>query len=74
MSCNREGCNSIMCDCYISGLGYICNECINEFKGFSGDFDSEDSLLESLSGFMDMRKRNVKNWIDKNEFFNKHTG
>ena len=32
MSCNREGCNNIMCDTYIEGIGYICFDCQAEFK------------------------------------------
>lgn len=30
MQCDREGCESIMCDRYSSQYGYICDECFKE--------------------------------------------
>jgi len=33
MSCHRKCCENIMCDTYIDGIGYVCNDCQTEFKG-----------------------------------------
>ena len=30
MTCNRNGCENIMCDYYSQKYGYICYECFNE--------------------------------------------
>ena len=30
MTCNRRGCNNIMCDRYSDEYGYICSECFEE--------------------------------------------
>ena len=30
MGCNRNGCESIMCDRYNSNFGYICGDCFAE--------------------------------------------
>ena len=34
MSCVRDGCQNIMCDTYINGIGYICYDCQHEFKKY----------------------------------------
>jgi hypothetical protein len=30
-TCSRGDCSNIMCDTYISGAGYVCYDCQNEF-------------------------------------------
>lgn len=30
MTCNRNGCNNIMCDRHSHEFGYICNDCFDE--------------------------------------------
>jgi len=32
MSCSRKKCENIMCDVYVKGYGYICNECKRELE------------------------------------------
>ena len=32
LTCNRKGCENIMCDHLSQKYGYICNECLNELK------------------------------------------
>lgn len=32
MSCSRTACDNIMCDTCVVGVGYVCNDCQNEFK------------------------------------------
>lgn len=34
MSCSKGDCNSIMCYCYVNGIGYVCSECQEEFKKY----------------------------------------
>ena len=31
-SCSRKGCESIMCDTYVDGVGYVCDHCQLEFE------------------------------------------
>jgi len=30
LSCNRKGCENIMCDRYSKKFGYLCDECFSE--------------------------------------------
>lgn len=32
MECSRTNCNNIMCEKYLESVGYICYECLEEFK------------------------------------------
>lgn len=34
MECSRIGCDEILCDTHISGIGHICNECKEDFKTY----------------------------------------
>lgn len=49
MSCDRKGCDSIMCDHYSSEYGYICYECISEYNN--------DSTTLTISAFMESVKQ-----------------
>lgn len=55
-ACRRKNCENIMCDTYISGLGYICYSCQNEFKDYSEqlglDVSTEGKILAELELFM----------------------
>jgi len=31
-SCCRKGCDEIMCFAYVDDIGYICRDCVEEFK------------------------------------------
>jgi len=57
MSCFRKGCENIMCDTYVSGIGYICYDCKGEFEYRYPDKYSENKLLKKLEKFMDTEKR-----------------
>lgn len=47
MECNRTGCDNIMCDTYVEGIGYICGECQEGFKRFVlNDIVGNDSDIE----------------------------
>lgn len=34
LPCSRKNCDNIMCDSYISDVGYVCWECVKEFKEY----------------------------------------
>jgi len=34
LACSRTGCKNIMCDTFVPEIGYICDECKNEFKKY----------------------------------------
>lgn len=34
MSCCRKNCDNIMCDNYITNIGYICNDCLSELYNY----------------------------------------
>ena len=55
MSCNRKGCENIMCTKHSHVYGYICNECFEEL------------LLSNLNtaNFMDIEKQSDQNINNK---------
>jgi len=81
MSCSRRNCESIMCDTYVDGIGYVCRDCQDEFKGYlaqhqidprtSGDI--QDSLKEFMRTYKkgEYEERNREITVDA--FFNEHT-
>ena len=78
MSCYRNGCGNIMCDTYVSSVGYVCSDCQNEFSVLFPRKYSERKLVKKLMEFMNTEKRynNHQEYdgdIDAQEFFNKNT-
>nr|QBM02773.1 hypothetical protein [uncultured archaeon] len=78
MSCSRRNCESIMCDCYVPDIGYICNECQNEFKEISTIGNLTHTELEirvELEEFMKTPKNDYDNEKDitADEFFRNHS-
>ena len=60
-SCHRNGCESIMVDTYINGIGYVCDDCQKEFKTwFEEKFDThykpKSFIHKQLKEFMDIEK------------------
>ena len=60
MACSRKGCDNILCSTYVEDFGYICRECIQEFKQFVYDKAIDENnltkkqilnLLESFNSF-----------------------
>jgi len=49
MSCNRKGCNNIMCDRHSNNYGYICNECFDELV-------RQRLIYMNVKSFMDVAK------------------
>lgn len=48
LACDRNGCESIMCDYYSDTFGYLCYECMNELRDKACDMKVEQ--------FMDLNK------------------
>jgi len=49
MPCQREGCESILCDRYSRNYGYICNQCFNELVSLGPDV-SIYCFMQSVKG------------------------
>lgn len=50
LECSRHECENIMCSTYFSGIGYLCDECKEEFKDYlKSQFISIDAI--SLQDF-----------------------
>lgn len=75
MICDRYGCDNIMCDTYISGIGHICDDCKAEFKREFASYVSMDIQVETLlKQFMHtepVSSRDGEAIID--EYFNEYT-
>lgn len=79
LSCSRRGCPHVMCNTYITGIGYICFDCQNEFKEFldknNKNPTTEEEIRDTLENFMETTPR--KNYgcggISIDEFFRQHT-
>ena len=78
MTCSRLNCENIMCDTYIPEIGYICNECKEEFKRFlekTGNQPKTDMEIKAqLSQFMQtefVRFDGIEISID--DFFREYT-
>ncbi len=77
MACNRMDCESIMCDTYISSVGYICKECQDEFKQFlineNIEVRNEGEINRELEKFMVTTKFVRGREISVDDFFNINT-
>jgi hypothetical protein len=51
LSCDRNGCNNIMCDRHSREYGYICSECFDELI--------ESGSETNIANFMQSRKGHV---------------
>jgi hypothetical protein len=61
-SCNRNGCENIMCDRYSSKYGYLCNSCYIEYIESTSDI--------SISEFMNSTVTLTSNEIEeRNDLF-----
>ena len=75
MSCSKRNCDNIMCDTYVNHIGYICDNCKNEFKSWLYlqtplYLDSDSFIKEKLSEFMDLDtesnlSKDIDNSVDK---------
>ena len=78
LACSRKDCSKVMCDTYIPGVGYVCNECEREFKEYISTLDNpptnERDIVGVLSLFMATDKGKFTKGADVtvDEFFNSH--
>lgn len=76
LACSRRGCESIMCDTYVPGVGYICSSCQEKFKVWSTNVypTTEKQLVYLLQQFMGIDKSmETIIGIDIDKFFADHT-
>lgn len=78
LACSKVGCESVMCDTHVPGIGYVCRDCQESFKRWlvvtGGYPDNELKLYCQLKQYMEIEKsHNRSNLMDLDEFFNKHT-
>lgn len=79
MSCSRRECNNIMCDTYVDSVGYVCNDCKEEFKeylqkmGFSPK--TEGQITKEVEKFMATSKGSYAegNEISVDDFFDERS-
>lgn len=74
MLCSRKHCPNIMCDTYIPQVGYICNNCEEEFKSTIQEELTQQEVITKLEEFMSSSKMKEyspeKMSVDK--FFNNY--
>ncbi len=80
MSCSRKECSNIMCDTYVNGIGYVCDDCQEDFKrclsNKSIEAATEGQIRKELKAFMATTKEETYNdgkEISVSEFFKEHT-
>lgn len=79
MSCSRRGCDEIMCHTHVTGVGYICRSCQEEFKLYlqreNKDPKTEIAIIDELKEFMETYKNKYSDnpEMDINEFFDKYS-
>lgn len=78
-TCHRNGCDSIMCDTYVDGIGYVCYDCQKEFKEYLAingiTTDTEGKIKKELKKFMATEKGEFEGGqqMTIDEFFNSYT-
>lgn len=57
-ACSKKGCENIMCDFCGYDIGYVCNECIEDFKSKVCGYNLRDfgDVEEELKLFLENRK------------------
>lgn len=75
LRCDRKGCENIMCDTYVAGAGYICEDCKEEFaEMYASKVSTEKEIMDSLTEFMEAEKNLSSNEeMSISEFFRKHS-
>lgn len=75
LSCDRLGCNNIMCDILVPEVGYMCYECVSEFKQYakSANPQTQGELIVLLKKFMGIRREDLDTTpVDIDQFFEEH--
>lgn len=81
MECSRNNCKSILCDTYIDGIGYICNDCQKKFKRYialnkhNPEEMKHNDLINELKDFVEIPKDlySEKETISVDQFFAEYT-
>jgi len=79
MLCHRPDCESIMCDTYVDGVGYVCYECQDEFKEYLKKKgltpETEGQIKRELIGFMKTEKDSYEEGseMDVDGFFSSYS-
>lgn len=79
MACSRKNCDNILCNTYISSIGYICGSCQFEFKEWLKTRDkyplTEKDINSELEVFMATDAETFKDSpkISVDEFFNRNS-
>lgn len=70
LKCDKRGCTNIMCDTYIPNIGYICDDCKDEFETYMDD-KPKTNLKQELEIFMDIEigSHSIKIHEDVKTFF-----
>jgi len=75
MECDRNNCGNIMCHKYHNDVGYICPECIEEFKAHVNQLENKltrkTKIRQALIEFMGTKKgeKALDTIMSVNEFF-----
>ncbi len=80
LPCSRKDCDNIMCDTCIDGIGYVCWECVREFKEYLENnshlnLTTEGEIKLELEKFMGTSKNKFSKGenISVDDFFTKYT-
>ncbi len=77
MACSKNGCESVMCDTYVPGVGYVCFDCQARFKAFLDSRgvhpQTHGELKALLHVFMETEMTEETPVVDIDEFFQSHT-
>ena len=70
MNCSRPGCESILCETNVNGIGYVCGSCKSEFHDSMGNKKIPRSEMKNeFKKFMTTEKRDEPGDIDSHDFF-----
>lgn len=79
LTCSRRDCDNIMCAYYVPSVGYICNDCKDEFirfvniRGIRVDNDADvESELQMFMSSPSGKFNEVYNSFDLADYFNRH--
>lgn len=79
MRCSKKDCENILCDTYVKSIGYICDECISEFKSYlqknALNPTTEGQITKELEKFINIPKSEYihDREITVDSFFNECT-
>lgn len=65
MTCDKKGCDNILCDTLVMGSYYICSECKEQFKMWLQCqtplyLDSHSFIMDKFKEFMDIEKESTQ--------------